>query len=119
MNLSGIAVSMSPQDYAETVTRIEGLSGVEVHYRDPAGARVVLVQEAETVDAEVEGLKQIKAIPGVVVAELVYHYFADDPNLDDPASTWMTRPPPNSMKQAASVTPFCNVSTLLQRLNPN
>jgi len=106
MNLSGIAVSMSPQDYAETVTRIEGLSGVEVHYRDPAGARVVLVQEAETVDAEVEGLKQIKAIPGVVVAELVYHYFADDPNLDDPAST--------EFDEASGIS-----NSVLQRLNPN
>lgn len=84
MNLSGIAVSVSPRNYDETVTRLEELSGVEVHYQDPASARIVLVQEAESVDAEVAGLKQIKAIPGVVVAELVYHYFADDPNLDDP-----------------------------------
>ena len=83
MNLSGISVSVQPRFYDDIVSRISELPGVEVHYQDPKGARLVIVQEASNVDAEVEGLKRIKAIPGVVVAELVYHYFADDPTLDN------------------------------------
>lgn len=106
MNLSGIAVSVSPQTFDETITRLADLSGVEIHYQDPSSARVVLVQEAESVDAEVAGLKQIKAIPGVVVAELVYHYFADDPNPDNPA--------PTEFDEASGIS-----KPVLQRLNPN
>ena len=86
MNLSGIAVSVQPRFYDDTVSRISELPGVEVYYQDPDGARLVVVQEACNVDAEVEGLKRIKSVHGVVVAELVYHYFADDPALDDSRS---------------------------------
>ena len=81
MNLSGIAVSVQPRLYDETVTLIGNLPGVEIYHQDQASHRVVVVQEADTVDAEVEGLKRIKSIPGVVVAELVYHYFAEDETL--------------------------------------
>lgn len=106
MNLSGIAVSVRPQSFDETVIRLEELSGVEVHYQDAASARVVVVQEADSVDAEVEGLKQIKAIPGVVVAELVYHYFADDQSMD-PQS-------PPEFDAASGIS-----KSVLRRLNPN
>ena len=41
----------------------------------------------ESVDSEVEGLKLIKSVPGVVVAELVYHYFAEDESNTVPPST--------------------------------
>ena len=106
MNLSGIAVSVRPQSFDETVTRLEDLSGVEVHYQDSASARVVVVQEADSIDAEVEGLKRIKSIPGVVVAELVYHYFADDEAMDN--ST------PPELDTASGIS-----ASVLQRLNPN
>lgn len=106
MNLSGIVVSVQPRFYDDTVSRISQLPGVEVHYQDPKDARLVVAQEACDVDAEVEGLKRIKSIPGVVVAELVYHYFADDPSLDNSKS-------PDS--NAA-----CTISeSVLRRLNSN
>ena len=78
MNLSGIAVSIRSGCFDDAVDEIGQLPGVEIHHRDVAGARIVVVQEAATIEAEVEGLKRIKSIPGVVVAELVYHYFAED-----------------------------------------
>ena len=81
MNLSGIAVSVQADRFDDTVSKIEEIPGVEVYYRDPSSHRVVVVQEADSVDAEVSGLKQIKSIPGVVVAELVYHYFAEDESI--------------------------------------
>jgi nitrate reductase NapD len=37
-----------------------------------------VTQEAESVGAELEGLDRIKAIPNVILAEMVYHYFEDD-----------------------------------------
>ena len=81
MNLSGIAVSVQPDQFDDTLANIGDLPGVEVFHRDADNARCVVVQEAESVDAEVEGLKRIKSIPGVTVAELVYHYFAEDESL--------------------------------------
>jgi len=78
MNLSGIAVIVTPEHFAESVEQLNNLSGVEVHHTDPGTGRIVVVQEAENVAAEVEGLKRIKRLPHVVVAEMVYHYLADD-----------------------------------------
>ena len=81
MNLSGIAVTVQSRAFDATVEQLERLPDVEVHHRDPASGRVVVVQEAAGVEAEVAGLRRIQAMPGVVVAELVYHYFADDPSM--------------------------------------
>ena len=78
MNLSGIAVIVTAENFAESVEQLNNLSGVEVHQTDPGTGRIVVVQEAENVAAEVEGLKRIKRLPHVVVAEMVYHYLADD-----------------------------------------
>lgn len=106
MNLSGIAVSLKPQSFNDTLDRLEELPGVEIHYQDPTSARVVVVQEADGVDAEVEGLKRIKSVPGVVVAELVYHYFADDQSITNQSSQGLDADTGIS-------------DSVLRRLNPN
>ena len=106
MNLSGIAVAITPHAFETTIDRIAQLPGVEVFHRDPDSSRVIVVQEAENVDAEVEGLKQIKLVPGVVVAEMVYHYFAEDANLQD-------SPSPDSS------TPEGIKDSVLRRLSPS
>ena len=87
MNLSGIAITVQSHAFDETVARLGQLPGVDVYHHDRANARVVVVQEAASVEAEVAGLTRIKEVPGVLVAELVYHYFADDPSLQRPAAT--------------------------------
>jgi nitrate reductase NapD len=106
MNLSGIAISIRPQRFDDTVALLGDLPGVEVHYQDPASARIVVVQEAESVDDEVAGLKRIKSVPGVVVAELVYHYFADD-------QAQQTQPNPE-LDAGGGIN-----DSVLRRLNPN
>jgi nitrate reductase NapD len=60
---------------------LEQLEGVDVHYSDPDSGRIVVTQEAETIAAEVEGLKRIKALPRVILAEMVYHCFENDSEL--------------------------------------
>lgn len=75
MNLSGILVITRTGHVAETVERLDRLPGVEVHYRDDASGKIVVVQEAETVPDEVEGLKRIKALPNLLLAEMVHHRF--------------------------------------------
>jgi nitrate reductase NapD len=79
MNLSGILVIVPPEQIEAATSRLNTLPGVEVHHTDPASGRMVVVQEAESVDEEVAGLSRIKALPGVMLAELVYHYFEEAP----------------------------------------
>ena len=81
MNLSGILVVSAPERLAEVKAALEAVPGVDVHHVDPATGRIVVVQEAPTVEDEVAGLQRLKALPGVVLAEMVYHYFEDDPAL--------------------------------------
>ena len=106
MNLSGIAVSVQPGQFDNTLANLGDLPGVEVFHQDATSARIVVVQEAESVDAEVEGLKRIKSIPGVMVAELVYHYFAEDESL--------AQQPSPDLDAAGGIS-----ESILRRLNPN
>jgi nitrate reductase NapD len=78
MNLSGILVLARPENTEAVACTLSELPGVEVHYRAPSQGKLVIVQEAESVGAEVEGIKRIKAQPGVISAEMVEHWFEDD-----------------------------------------
>lgn len=78
MNLSGILVMAKPEWHAQVVDALNALEGVEVHQVDEATGRIVAVQEAADIHAEIEGVKRIKALPNVIMAEMVYHYLADD-----------------------------------------
>ena len=78
MNLSGILVEAKPERLDELVRQLNGLDGVEVHQADAATGRIIAVQEAPDIHAEIDGLKRIKALPHVILAEMVYHYIADD-----------------------------------------
>lgn len=78
MNLSGILVMTKPEHQRRVVTAMEALEGVEVHQVDETTGRIVAVQEAESIHDEIEGVKRIKALPDVIMAEMVYHYLAED-----------------------------------------
>jgi nitrate reductase NapD len=77
MNLSGILVMTRPEYLPGVVAELNALQGVEVHQQDDLG-RLVVVLEAERVRDEADGLRRIKAVPHVLMAEMVVHYFEDD-----------------------------------------
>jgi nitrate reductase NapD len=77
MNISGILVVVPTDRTEESLLALGALPGVEVHHTDPATGRIVVTQEAETVGEEVEALRRIKALPHVVLAEMVYHHFEE------------------------------------------
>jgi len=83
MNYSGIVVVCRPEDVPAVADRLADLPGVEVHYREQVQGKIVVVQEAETVDAEMDGIKRIKRLPGVILADMMYHYFEEDPGILD------------------------------------
>ncbi len=78
MNVSGILVVVPPEHLPSCIDTLSRLDGVDVHYQDAESGRIVVTQEAENIAAEVEGLKRIKALPHVILAEMVYHCFEDD-----------------------------------------
>ena len=81
MNLSGILVVTTPSEIDALIDALNALPNVEVHNIDRETSRLIAVQEAESVHDEVAGLKKIKALPGIVLADMVYHYFGEDDNL--------------------------------------
>ena len=78
MNLSGILVVAHPEWLGQVVDALNTLDGVEVHQIDHATGRIVAIQEAVDIHSEIEGIQRIKGLPHVIVAEMVYHYFAED-----------------------------------------
>ena len=61
---------------------LKSLPGISVHHSDSASGKIIVVQEAENTEAEVEGLKRIKALDVVSMAEMVNHYFEEDAQLE-------------------------------------
>ena len=81
MNISGIAVTTHPEWVAEVTQSLSGIEGVEVFQTDAASGKLVVIQEAASVGAEVEGFKRIRALPHVIAVDLVQHYFEHDTEL--------------------------------------
>ena len=93
MNLSGILVVSNPEWQGQVVESLKALEGVEIHQVDAETGRIIAVQEAKDIHAEIDGLKRIKAVPHVIMAEMVYHYIADDKR------TYESMPPELEEKQ--------------------
>lgn len=83
MNLSGVLVVAKPEWVEQVVASLQRLPGVEVHQTDAETGRIVVVQEAADIHAELDALKRIKAVPHVIMAEMVYHYIAEDDKVYD------------------------------------
>ncbi len=81
MNISGILVVVNPEHVDAMVGRLGQLDGVDVYYIDAPNGRIVITQEAETINDEVAGLQRIRALPGIILAEMSYHNFEDDTEL--------------------------------------
>ena len=82
LNVSGILVITPAERLQQTILRLSGLPGVDVHHTDPATGRIVVTQEADSVHAEIDGLKRIKALPHIILAEMVHHHFEEDRQQD-------------------------------------
>ena len=79
MNISGILVVADTARIDVVLAQLAALDGVEVGPCDRASGRIVIVQEAAHTDAEVAGFSRIRALPHVLSADLVCHYFGDEP----------------------------------------
>ncbi len=83
MNISGIVVAALPEHVEDVARSLAGLPGVEVFQTEVAAGKLVVVQEAASIGEEVEGFKRIRALPHVIAADLVQHYFEEDQEVID------------------------------------
>jgi nitrate reductase NapD len=81
MNISGILVVVAPSRIESTCASLRALPGIEIHHVEATTGRIVITQEAGSISAEVEGLKRIRDLPGIILAEMSYHYFEEDGEL--------------------------------------
>jgi periplasmic nitrate reductase NapD len=103
MNISGILVVVPPEYIDSMIDRLDQLDGIDVHHRDDSTGRIVITQEAEHIRDEVDGLKRIKALPHVILAEMVYHCFEEDGEL------FQAVPPElNEEERSAGIPPYLN-----------
>jgi nitrate reductase NapD len=75
LNVSGIVVGCAPTRIDTCAAALSELPGVEVHAFDRERGRLVITQETASTGEQEDGLRLIQALPGVLHAELVYHYF--------------------------------------------
>ena len=85
MSVSGILVNASPGDLTALAEELGSLPGVCVHYRDDATGRLIVTLDAASLNEEVEGLRRIQRIDGVVAADLAYHNLQSADRPDAPA----------------------------------
>ncbi len=71
---SGILVVTRDDALSSCADAVDALQGAEVHMRHPETARLVVVLEGDSVVLHEDLLQQIRSIPGVLLASLVYHY---------------------------------------------
>ena len=83
MNISGILVVTAPEHTGNVSEQLQDLTGIDVHHVDAATGRIVITQEAESISAEVDGLKRIRTLPHIILAEMSCHYFEEDRELLD------------------------------------
>lgn len=77
-SVSGLCLTVRPDHLDGVEARLRDLGWVEIHARDDAAGRFVVVQEHATVAEHREGLRRLQAIPHVLTAGLVVHRSLDD-----------------------------------------
>ena len=73
-SISGVVVRATPDDLSQVAARLAGLPGVDVHHLEATTGRVVITLETDRQDDEGNRLERLRREPGVLSAELVYHY---------------------------------------------
>lgn len=78
MHYSGILVRSRPTDLERCAARVEACTGVEVYLTDASSSSLIAVVETETVAQQEAALRAVQDLPGVVTADLVYHYLDEE-----------------------------------------
>lgn len=69
MDLSGILMACRPAHLDEVRARVDALEWAEVFFTEPSG-RLIATIEADGVHESMDRLKELKALPHVMMAEM-------------------------------------------------
>jgi nitrate reductase NapAB chaperone NapD len=73
-SIASLLIRATPAALPDVLDRLSGLPGVDVHHVEREAGRAVLTLETEGAGDEAARLDDIRRTPGVMTAELVYHY---------------------------------------------
>ena len=76
VHIAGILVQTAPEQQDAVAAEIDALPWAEVHHRDPDGRMIVVIEGADE-EQEVARLMALRAVPRVLGAAPVMHYFDD------------------------------------------
>ncbi len=79
MNISSIVVCVNLKHEEQIISQLNKIEFCEYHLSSGDG-RLIVTLEGESVNDEIQSLTKIKQIPGVISAEMVYSYAADELN---------------------------------------
>ncbi len=79
MNVSGIVIMTMPDKTEQVVESLKDFEGLEVHKVLEDG-RIVAVLERETTGEEVNAIRSMYDIDGVITATMAYHHFEEEVN---------------------------------------
>ena len=77
MIISGIVVASRPEHLEQVRADVSAIPWAQVHHSDSVG-RLVVTTEAADVDESMERLKELQALPRVVMAELAEYTIEND-----------------------------------------
>ncbi len=85
-SIAGVVVRSQVDDLARVAARLARLPGVDVHHIEASTGRVVITLEADQEDHDEAQLERVRREPGVLSAELIYHYVEPPvPHVGQPA----------------------------------
>ncbi|NNG13320.1 MAG: chaperone NapD [Halobacteria archaeon] len=82
MNISGVLVRARPENINAVTSRLEALTGVEVHGANPDGRLVVTVEESGD-RAMADTVVRMQDLPGVISASMIYHQYEEEQDLEE------------------------------------
>lgn len=81
MNISSVVITVKPKDLKQVLQSLDEKALCEVHLHDTSG-KIVVTLEGENSGEEVNKLKHIQAIQGVLSAEMVYAFSEEELEAD-------------------------------------
>jgi len=77
MNISGILVQTRPERVEGLVEEIKTSEICEYHQHDELG-RIIVTLEEENTEKEIEQLKKLQKMQGVIAADMIYSYSEEE-----------------------------------------
>lgn len=73
-SVSGLCLMVGSGHMGDVEASLRDLDWVEIHARDEATGRLIVVQEHQTIEEHQRGLRRLQEVPHVLTADLVVHH---------------------------------------------